>query len=77
MEVKQVSDRAIMKRLNRKYGSLGAQFKKGRLNSRSFKYTGKYYLLKLKSNAIIKTYDNIEELGKELGVLQDYEQVGR
>ncbi len=72
-----VSERALVQRINRtlaKEGRSGEVLRKTR-PGRWATELGEYYVVDLDANSLLQTGTNVEELGRELGVLKPYEQL--
>lgn len=69
-----VSERAILQRINRKLKSGWKQLKTGRglLLERTI---GRYYVIDIRRNCVTQQYVDVEELARELKVLQSWEEL--
>ena len=72
---KTVTERALMARINRKLAHEGQILKKCRADTRSYQDLGDFYLVNIYQNAVYGQHINLEGLGQELGVLQDWEEL--
>lgn len=72
-----VSERALIARINRalKREDDLAQLKTCREDSRAYSTCGRYYIVDHSRNTITATHVDLENLGRELGVLADHEEV--
>jgi len=69
-----VTKRAIMQRINRALAKQGELLRANR--SSSYQHDlGHYYVIDLRLNAVVGKDVDLTELGKELGVLKDWESV--
>jgi hypothetical protein len=74
----QVSERALIQRLNRKLKENDLIVKKTRPNSKSWSTLGDYYVIDLNLNGIVDRgldADDLEKMGREKKVLADWETV--
>ena len=69
-----VSTRAIIQRINRKLAKDGDKLRKNR-SQRWWPEMGDYYIVDEERNAFIRGHVDLEDLGRELGVLEDWETV--
>jgi hypothetical protein len=70
----QITERALIQRINRKLAKDMEQLKTARTESVE-RDVGKYFVLDLHRNAIIQTNVDPEELGRKIEVLQAWEEV--
>ena len=70
---KQVSERALVQRLNRRLTKQNEQLCACRQNSRDWPDLGDYYLVDTEINGIVGKHVDLENLAKEFGVLRGYE----
>jgi len=69
-----VTMRALIQRINRILAKDTEKLKIPRSN-RARQELGEFYVLDLRINGVLQKHVDPEELGRELGVLQDYERV--
>lgn len=73
-----VSERALVRRINRKFigedGLIGRQLKKTRA-ARATDTLGDYFILHLQRNFVVEHHVDPESLGRKLGALADWEYV--
>jgi len=70
-----VTERALIQRINRElkaHGQMGRKLKKTR-GMQAFVDLGDYYVLDIAIGGIADKFVDIEALGRELGMLQDFE----
>ena len=77
MEKIPVSKPALIRRINRKLaseGRMGHKLKKirGQAGRSSL---GEYYIVDIDKNYILETFVNLEDCGRKLGTLQQYEKL--
>lgn len=72
---KLISERALLARINRALS--GEILKKCRIDSRQWSSLGDYYTVDLNSNAVIHTDIDLEAYGRELGCLEEYEELDK
>ncbi len=70
-----VSARAIQQRINRKLAARGETLKKCPVKSQWFSDLGGYYCVNTNHNHLTSTHIDLEEMGRELGVLAEWETV--
>lgn len=73
MKVK-VSERALFSRLSRHLAKEDIALKKCRFDSRWYNDLGNYYTVHIRTNAIDSRHVDLEQWGRECGVLRDYEE---
>jgi hypothetical protein len=71
-----VSERALVARINRLLAKQGETLRRCRPDSKWFGELGAYYRLDINHNSIIGKNLDIEALGRELGVLDAWEELG-
>jgi hypothetical protein len=72
----QISERALLQRLNRKLNAEGEIVKKTRPNSKSHTTLGDYYLLDVNKNFVVQlnlTASDLETMGRKNKVLNPWE----
>ena len=69
-----VTMRALLQRINRALAQDDEVLKKTR-GARAVQELGDYYVLDFNRNALVEKDVDPEELGRELGILEDYERV--
>ena len=71
-----VTEKALYQRINRKLNADGRALKRTR-GQRALIELGRYYVLDMNMNAVLYHYHNVnlEDFGRELGVLKPYEVV--
>ncbi len=75
MRPTQVTEPAVVKRINRKLAHAGfVRLRKAR-SDRARQDVGEYYLLDLNRNALIETCVDPQDLARKLGVMADGEEV--
>jgi hypothetical protein len=69
-----VTEKALYQRINRKLNAVGRALKRTR-GQRALIDLGQYYVLDVNINAVLYYYHdvNLEDFGRELGVLKPYE----
>ncbi len=73
--MKKVNESALFGRINRKLAHEKKVLKKCRENSQWYDNLGDYYIVDLFNNTLCAQHVNIESLSRELGVLDENEQV--
>ena len=71
-----ISERAIVARINRTLAKQDEALRRCRQDSRSFSSLGSYYTIDLNRNCITGKDLDIEAVGRELGVLKEWEELG-
>lgn len=69
-----ISERALTQRINRVLANQGRKLKALR-GDRGWDTLGNLYVVELATNSVVKTKVNLEELGRELGVMKGYEEL--
>jgi len=69
-----VSERALLQRINRKLKQDGEQLRTAR-SDQAERDAGRYYLVNVKRNSIQSMHVQLEKLGRELGVMQPWEEL--
>jgi len=72
----EVSDRALMARINRKLAKEGQKLKKTQPTSKWASELGEFYIVDEKLNTIDATHVDLEKLASELSVLKAGERIG-
>jgi hypothetical protein len=72
-ETTAVSERALVRRINRVLAHQHQALRRCRKDARGFNNLGPYYLLDVYQSQVIDTHVNIEVLGRKLNVLGDLE----
>jgi hypothetical protein len=72
-----VTERALMARINRKLSHDDEVLKKCRPDSQWYHDLGDYYGVDLRRNAVVYQHRGLEEFGRELGVLRDFEELAQ
>ena len=67
-----ITDQALIKRINRKLAGIDEQLRKARSYDHNL---GWFYTVNTYRNWIVDTHVDLEELGRELGVLRPGEEV--
>jgi hypothetical protein len=70
-----VSERALMARIRRWLARGDERLATCREGSRGFQELGRYYIVDAKRNFIRHTNVDLEELGRKLGLLMEWEQL--
>ena len=70
-----VGERALLARINRKLAADELRIRKNREGSRAEQDMGVYFMLNTHINGAVEYHVNLEETGRELGVLQAWEEV--
>ena len=70
-----VSERALLARLNRALSKEDQMLKKCREDSRWYNDLGDYALVEMSRNQWIDTHVDLEALGREKGLLKEFEQL--
>lgn len=73
--MKNISESAIIRRINRKQKDEYLVLKKARESSRWLSTTGSYYVVNVYNNTIDSTWVNLERWARELGVLRPNETI--
>ena len=73
---KPVTSRALYARIKRHLEKDGIKLCASREGTRTHQDFGRYYSISLTDNAIETKDIDLEELGRELGILKDWEEVG-
>ena len=71
-----VTSNALVKRINRKLAPEGELLRTTR-GQRAIQDLGHHYILDIYTNGVLAWHCDLEELGRELGVLKAYEGVGQ
>lgn len=71
----QVTEKALIGRINRKLAKDYEAIKKTRPNSRAKSNLGDFYLLNTYRNTIIDTCIKLEQFARDRGVLAEYEEM--
>jgi hypothetical protein len=69
-----VSERALVQRINRKLWKESEVLKAARPNTRAVQDLGRYYVIDDR-NRVVRQHCDLEEMGRELGVLAAYERL--
>ena len=69
-----ITERALLSRINRKLD--GEMVKKCRFDSASYASLGEYYSVDINGNCVTCTDIDLADLGKELGCMYEYEELG-
>jgi len=72
---KQISERALLARLNRKLEKHSEIIKKCRSDSHAYGDFGNYYSVSLQTNAIQAQHIDLEKWGREYEVLKEWEEL--
>ena len=72
---KKLTERALIARINRKLANDSQALKKCRENSQWFNELGYYYIVDETLNTITAQNIKLDKLGKELGVLAEFEEL--
>lgn len=77
---RQVSERALVARINRKLAKSNQQLRRIRVTWDGSKMyvdsnLGRYYLVNEEKNYVVRTHVDVEALGQEVGVLKGWEQL--
>lgn len=70
-----ISERALVARINRALAKQYKAVRRFRKNAQGFDYHGRYYVLDTWHNSPIATHVNLETLGRELGVMGESESL--
>ncbi|HEV2294573.1 MAG TPA: hypothetical protein VGR35_12020 [Tepidisphaeraceae bacterium] len=70
-----VSERALLARLNRALAKEDQMLRKCRADSRWYRDLGDYALVDVSRNTWLATHVDLEALGREMGVLQEFEHL--
>jgi len=68
-----VAERALVARINRVLAKSDEGLRRCRDGSRAFSELGRYYTVNFNRNLIVRKDHDLEELGRELNVLADFE----
>lgn len=68
-----VSERALFSRINRVLLKDGETIRRCRTDSRSYHNLGSYYTVDFSRNAVVDSMIDLEEYGREIGVLRPFE----
>jgi len=71
----EVTEKALLARLNRKLKKEGRAIRKCSQNYRDYKLLGDYFEMDFLKNAHLGTHINLEDFGRKEGVLEKYEQL--
>ena len=69
-----ITDRALFQRINRKLKDEGEQLRTARTQDIESSM-GRYFIIDLTLNSVIERNQNLEKLGRKLGVLQPWEEL--
>jgi len=69
-----ITERELVQRIMEKMAKNIVGLKKAR-NEQSHKRTGDYFIIEFNQNKITTTGVDLEKLGKELGLLKDFEEL--
>jgi len=72
-----VSERALVARIDRAMAKNGETLKRCREDSRWFNELGRYYTVNVSINGITDKHVDLEKLGRKMGVLSEYETLGK
>jgi hypothetical protein len=72
-----VSERALSSRIDRALRKNGEKLRRCRSNSRDYHRLGDFYTVDIERNAVASTHVDLEQRGRELGVLHSNEQFAR
>jgi hypothetical protein len=75
MNTAPISTRALVQRINRALAKDDEILKACRPTSRAYHELGDYYIVNFNMNAVMHKDVGIEALGKELGVLKEFERL--
>lgn len=70
-----ISERALLKRINRKLAKEGEKLCRLPERSRSFGDMGEYHLIEVHTNSVIATHVDVTKLAKEMQALGESETV--
>jgi len=70
-----VSERALFARINRKVHDNDLKICRCRPDRRGYNDLGDYYTVDWRINGIMHTHLDLEDYGREVGVLKDYEEL--
>ena len=70
-----ISERALFARINRALAKEGETLRRCRPDSRWSNELGYYYALDISRNAITSKHVDLEDWGREMGVLKPYEKL--
>ena len=76
MEKVKVTERALIARINRKLAKQDEKLLTCRESSPSFYTLGRYYVVNIYGNYVINQDVGLDELGREMGVLKPFEEMG-
>jgi len=68
-----VTERALFARIDRKLAKDGERLRRCKEDSRAFSELGALYIVNVNSNTITAKSCDLEKLGREIGVLSDWE----
>ena len=74
MKIK-ISERAVIQRINRKLAKDNEKLKTLHETSQSIHNIGRHYIVDIYSGAILHTHQDVESLGREIGVLHNREKI--
>lgn len=70
-----VTIETVIQRINRKLAEKDEQLRQPRSTRRERQNLGAYYVIDLRRNFVVDHHVDPEELGRDLGVLREWEQV--
>jgi len=71
-----VSDRALVARIRRKLAKDGETLKSCRADSQWYGDLGDWYIVNTNTNTITAQHCDLERLGREIGALKPFEELG-
>ena len=75
--INQVSERALIARINRKLSASGWERLRTSRGAQMEQNVGRHYILDLSHDVVIQTHVNIENLARELGTMTELENLAR
>jgi len=75
MKVK-LSQRAVIQRINRKLAKQDQKLNTSRMKSAGIHDMGRYYIVDTYRNAVVDSQINLETMGRKLGAIAEYEEIG-
>ena len=71
-----ITERALLQRINRRLKQDAEQVRTAR-GDQAERDVGRYYIVNMKRNSIESMHVHLEKLGRELGVMQPWEELTR
>lgn len=70
-----VTERALFARIDRKLAKGGERLRRCKEDARAFSELGSLYIINVNSNTVTAKNCDLEKLGKEIGALEEWEEL--